>query len=144
MHCTQCGKGLPEGAAHCPFCGQAAATQPPPPTALPPSETAAPTAPPQAFCVKCGNTLVPNASFCTLCGAQGVRPGEATTPATSPRRLCRSKQDRWISGVAGGLAEYLNAPTWLIRTLFVVTGLLYGLGVIPYVVLWLIMPEEKS
>ncbi len=56
-------------------------------------------------------------------------------------RLTRSRSERTIAGVCGGLAEYFNVDVTLIRLLFVVFALAGGPGVLAYIVLWLVMPE---
>ncbi len=55
-------------------------------------------------------------------------------------------EDRMIAGVAGGLAEYFDTDPTLIRILFVLLTLLGfgGLGIITYIVLWIIMPEPAE
>ena len=60
----------------------------------------------------------------------------------SDKKLMRSN-DRIIAGVAGGLAEYFETDPALIRILFVLLTLLGfgGLGILTYIVLWIIMPE---
>ena len=42
------------------------------------------------------------------------------------RRVVRSVSNRWIGGVAGGLAEHFSAPAWVFRLAFVLTGLFGG------------------
>lgn len=59
----------------------------------------------------------------------------------STRRLTRSRTDRTVAGVAGGLAEYFDVDATLVRLLFVVGTLLGGPGLIVYIILWLVMPE---
>ncbi len=54
------------------------------------------------------------------------------------KKLHRSKTDKWISGVCGGIAEYLGVSSALIRLLVVLSGV----GIIAYLVVALIMPEE--
>ncbi len=54
------------------------------------------------------------------------------------KRLHRSKTDRWIAGVCGGIAEYLNVSSTLIRILVVISGI----GILAYLIVALIMPEE--
>ena len=54
------------------------------------------------------------------------------------KRLHRSKTDRWIAGVCGGIAEYLGISSTLIRILVVLSGI----GIIAYLIVALIMPEE--
>ena len=63
-------------------------------------------------------------------------------PAPTPRRLVRSRQDRWLTGVCGGVAEYAGVDANLVR-LVVVLGTIFGFGslLVAYVVAWLLMPE---
>lgn len=59
------------------------------------------------------------------------------------KRLYRSKKDRKISGVCGGLGEYFNVDPTIIRIIFVVLALPGGLpGIIPYVILWVVVPSQ--
>jgi len=46
-----------------------------------------------------------------------------------------------IGGVAGGVAEYFDVDPTIIRILFVV-GLFMGAGILAYIVLWIVVPEE--
>lgn len=59
----------------------------------------------------------------------------------TPKKLVRSRTDKKIAGVCGGIAEYFNVDATLIRLLFVLATLLGGPGVIIYIILWIIMPE---
>ena len=62
-----------------------------------------------------------------------------------PRRLYRSRNQRVIAGVCGGLAEYFNLdPTW-IRLIFILLSLL-GVGsfIIVYIIFWIIVPLAPS
>ena len=58
------------------------------------------------------------------------------------RRLYRSRSDRMISGVAGGLGEYLNIDSTVVRLLFVFFALAGGPGLLVYIVMLLVVPEE--
>jgi phage shock protein C len=60
----------------------------------------------------------------------------------STRKLYRSKTDRKVAGVCGGLAQYFNIDPTLIRVLFVVLAVLGGSGLVLYVALWIIVPNE--
>ena len=62
---------------------------------------------------------------------------------STPRRLVRSRDDRWLGGVCGGLAQYAGVDTTLIR-LVVVVGTILGLGslLVAYLVAWILMPME--
>ncbi|MDN5273247.1 PspC domain-containing protein [Chloroflexus sp. MS-CIW-1] len=64
------------------------------------------------------------------------------TPQT--RRLQRTRSDRMIAGVAGGLAKYLGIDPVIMRIAFVIVGLMNGIGVVIYLVLWLLMPNEDA
>jgi phage shock protein C len=59
------------------------------------------------------------------------------------RRLVRSRDDRWLSGVCGGVADYTGIDANLVR-LVVVLGTIFGFGslFVAYVVAWILMPEQ--
>jgi phage shock protein C len=58
-------------------------------------------------------------------------------------QLTRSTNDRMISGVCGGLAEYFNIDSAIVRLVFVL-AVLSGISPLVYVVLWIVMPEQKA
>jgi phage shock protein PspC (stress-responsive transcriptional regulator) len=60
------------------------------------------------------------------------------------KRLYRSRDERMLGGVCGGLAEYLHTDQALIRVLFVLFALAAGPGIIAYLVMWIIVPLEPS
>lgn len=61
------------------------------------------------------------------------------------KKLYRSTTARKIAGVCGGLAKYLNIDSTIVRVVFVLLLIPGGLpGIIPYLVLWIIMPEEPE
>lgn len=59
----------------------------------------------------------------------------------STKRLTKSN-DRMIWGVCGGLAEYFNVDPTIVRLLFVLFGLAGGPGVLVYIVMAVVMPEN--
>jgi phage shock protein C len=59
-----------------------------------------------------------------------------------PRRLYRSRSDRRISGVCGGIADYFKIDPTLVRLLFVLGLLCVGGTFWAYMVLMLVIPEE--
>ena len=69
-------------------------------------------------------------------------PNPTQLPYVAPRRLTRSRDDRWLSGVCGGVARYTGVDTNLVR-LLVVLGTILGFGslLVAYVVAWILMPE---
>jgi phage shock protein C len=60
------------------------------------------------------------------------------------KRLYRSRNDRIVAGVAGGLAAYLNVDPLFVRIALAVLALINGLGVLLYAALWLLVPNEDS
>jgi phage shock protein C len=62
----------------------------------------------------------------------------------SEKRLVRSRSDKMLFGVCGGLADYLNIDPVIIRLLAALLTLWNGVGLLIYVVLALIMPEAPE
>jgi phage shock protein C len=58
------------------------------------------------------------------------------------RLIRRSRSDRVLGGVCAGLARYFNTDPLLIRLVFIVITLAQGAGIVIYLVLWIVMPEE--
>ncbi|MEX0789475.1 MAG: PspC domain-containing protein [Actinomycetota bacterium] len=67
-----------------------------------------------------------------------------TAPPVPPKRLLRSTTNRWMAGVAGGLAGYFTVDANLIRLLFVLLTICGGIGIPTYLVAWLIIPREDE
>lgn len=59
-------------------------------------------------------------------------------------RLRRSRSNRYVAGVAGGLARHLDIDPVILRVLFVVLTLFGGAGIVVYAALWLLVPDEAS
>ena len=60
------------------------------------------------------------------------------------RKLYRSEKNRLIAGVCGGLADYFNTDPILVRLIFVLSAFVSGLGIIAYIVLWIMAPRDSS
>jgi len=61
------------------------------------------------------------------------------------KRLYRSKKDRMLCGVCGGIAKYFEIDPTLVRLLWVILTLLsFGAGVIAYLIACVIVPEEPK
>jgi len=57
-------------------------------------------------------------------------------------RLVRSKSERIIAGVCGGIAQWLGWDPTLVRILYIVISIATAFsGLIAYIILWIIMPE---
>lgn len=60
------------------------------------------------------------------------------------KKLYRSRRDRMIAGVCGGLADYFGTdPTW-IRLLFVLFFFIGGSALLIYLIMWIIVPPEPT
>jgi phage shock protein PspC (stress-responsive transcriptional regulator) len=78
-------------------------------------------------------------------------PGAAGYPTTGypppgpQRRLTRSRSDRWLGGVCGGLARYWNTDPTLLRILTIVLTLATGGALlVGYVIAWIAIPDEPA
>jgi phage shock protein C len=92
------------------------------------------------YCGSCGKEIPENFRFCSECGA----PISQSTSAVRPlRALRRPHVDRKIAGVCAGLANYMDVDVTLVR--IIVLCLIFwppGIGLILYVVCWIVMPQE--
>jgi phage shock protein C len=64
--------------------------------------------------------------------------------AERPRVLRRSRADRVLGGVAGGLGRYLGIDPVLLRIAFVLLVFAGGSGILMYLIGWIVIPEEKA
>ncbi len=58
-----------------------------------------------------------------------------------PKKLYRSRNNRMISGVCGGFAEYINLDPTIVRLLWVLFCFAGGTGVLAYIIAAIIIPE---
>lgn len=58
--------------------------------------------------------------------------------------LTRSRTDRMVAGVCGGLAEYFSIDPVIVRLIFVLVSLTSGIGVLLYPILWIVMPKGSG
>src|SRR5256885_8797152 len=66
-----------------------------------------------------------------------------TPPTARPRRrLERSRRDRVVAGVCGGLGEYFDVDPVIFRIAFVVLAFVGGAGFLLYPAAWLLLPDE--
>ncbi len=60
------------------------------------------------------------------------------------KNLCKSATDKTIAGVCGGIAEYLNCDSTIVRLVFAALVLGAGTGVLAYIIAAVIMPEAET
>jgi phage shock protein C len=59
-------------------------------------------------------------------------------------RIARNRQERVIAGVAGGLALAMKVDPMLVRLGFIVLSMVNGIGVVLYIIMWVLVPNENS
>jgi phage shock protein C len=94
------------------------------------------------ICGHCQRDIAEYSNFCYFCGARQHR-----APVEQPRgsrRLMRSVVDCKIAGVCGGIAEYLEVDSTLVRLIWVLL-ILMPVPLVPafvgYFVAWIVMPQ---
>jgi len=60
------------------------------------------------------------------------------------KRLMRSTTDRWFGGVCGGLGDYFNIDSTVIRVVFFLLFWFGWGGALVYLVLWIVLPQEPA
>lgn len=60
------------------------------------------------------------------------------------KKLFRNSKNKWIGGVASGLAEYLVIPVWVVRLAFIIALPAPIPSVFPYLLLWFFVPPTKT
>lgn len=60
------------------------------------------------------------------------------------KKLTKSKNDRKLAGVCGGIAEYMNIDVTVIRVLWVLAFFMMGTGLLAYIVCAIMMPEGEE
>ncbi|MEJ6004615.1 PspC domain-containing protein [Paucibacter sp. AS339] len=57
--------------------------------------------------------------------------------------LRRSREDRWLGGVCGGISRITGIDAWIWRLLFTLLVLCVGTGLFVYILLWIFVPEDQ-
>ena len=60
------------------------------------------------------------------------------------KRLMRSGRDQKIAGVCAGVAHYLDMDPTIVRVIWGVLGFCYGVGIVAYIILWIIAPVASD
>lgn len=61
-----------------------------------------------------------------------------------PKRLYRSRTNVMLGGVCAGLADYFNMDPTVMRLIFVLLALLGGHGLLLYLIMWLVVPQQPA
>ncbi len=78
-------------------------------------------------------------------GGNNNGPSSNTYAGTGPhKRLFRDENDKVIGGVCSGLANYFGIDVVVVRIIFVVLAVSFGVGLIPYLILWIAVPSTAT
>ncbi len=74
------------------------------------------------------------------------RGGTSSTPNEPNllQRFTHSSTDRWLGGVCGGLGRYTDIPSWAWRLGFCLLLMSFGIGLVPYALLWIFVPLDET
>jgi phage shock protein C len=88
------------------------------------------------YCNQCGKVIQDDANVCAYCGARVGR--------VIPRKpLLRPRAGRKIAGVCRGFAEYFDLDVTLVRVVWLISAFIPTcLGLIGYIVAWILVPNE--
>lgn len=75
-----------------------------------------------------------------LLHAEQTRSGDPVVSAVNSFR--RSRNDRWLGGVCGGIARSTGMDAWVWRLIFTVLFICAGAGLLLYLLLWIFVPSE--
>lgn len=76
-----------------------------------------------------------------------VLDGSASAAAPSVQALNalrRSRDDRWLGGVCGGIARITGVQSWVWRLMFALLALCAGTGMLVYLLLWVLVPTQPA
>lgn len=80
-----------------------------------------------------------------LLSGRPYSPGSRMYPTIEAiHRLTRSSGDKWLGGVCGGLAQVSPFPSWAWRLIFSFLAVIYGIGLVPYILLWIFVPSDEA
>ncbi len=74
-------------------------------------------------------------------GSTARQEAQQATEPSRPRHLSRSKRDKLVGGVCGGLTSYFNIDPIIVRIALILITIAWGAGLIVYLLLWAILPE---
>ena len=89
------------------------------------------------YCNHCGKPVADEARLCVHCG------WAISVVRERPHKLRRSRSNRKIAGVCGGIAEFFGLNPATVRIVWLLLGLAYGCGVVAYVIAWIAIPRAQ-
>ncbi len=86
------------------------------------------------YCNACGKAIPDDVRVCSYCG-------KPLAGASRPT-LVRPRHGRAIAGVCAGVAQHFGWSVTAVRLIWILSVVFAGFGVLPYVILWIVMPNE--
>lgn len=107
------------------------------------------------ICSHCQRELRDDSTFCSGCGLRVAHAATAASRASTAdrsdgqpaRRLARSRTERTLGGVCGGLADYLQVAPVIVRAAWIILSIVPGMvlgGVVLYLLAWLVIPDAPA
>ena len=95
------------------------------------------------YCPHCGKPLDETARFCPVCGT-ATQPMNFHAPPPSMLRgqLTRPRHNRIVAGICAGLALHYGWDLSVVRVICALLIVFTGVGLIVYLVAWIVIPEE--
>jgi phage shock protein PspC (stress-responsive transcriptional regulator) len=93
-------------------------------------------------CNSCQKQIADYSNFCYNCGARQnatAAPGPGVANAYH-KKLARSSTDKKVAGVCGGLADYFDLDSTIVRLCWLLAVLFAGTGFLIYIILWIVLP----
>ncbi len=95
------------------------------------------------YCRSCGIDIPDASRFCQQCGTTTARDTFASSTGKPARFLSRPRDEKKIAGVCAGIARYLGIDVTLVRIVLLVLAFWPpAVGLIIYVVCWIVMPQD--
>lgn len=95
------------------------------------------------YCTGCGIEIANDSRYCSRCGTATGTHSLASQTGRPARLLRRPRDDRKIAGVCSGISRYLGVDVTLVRVGMIVLALWPpGVGLIIYLVCWIVMPND--
>lgn len=96
------------------------------------------------YCPSCGIEIPDSSRYCQQCGASTGKNGFTSTAGKPGPVLSRPRDDKKIAGVCAGIARYLGIDVTLVRIVMLVLAVWPpALGLIVYIVCWIVMPQDS-
>jgi phage shock protein C len=92
------------------------------------------------YCIHCGRDIADSSNFCSSCGGRQRQ-------RTSHKHLTLSGTDKKLAGVCGGLAEYFDVDSTIVRLVWVALSVVPGGfigGAVAYLIAWIIIPKPPA